>query len=297
MSGYKVLIVDDDETTHEILNEYLALYNYEVHHARDGAMGLQLVEDLKPDLVLLDIQMPIMDGFQTMETIARCPELKDVQVLFISSLDRPNLKVRGLDLGAEDYIVKPFDRAELMARIKAALRRGAKYRRVESSMEGKLTDISLPELLQTMEIGRKTALVRLMDMEAAMYVEQGSLVKVQFMGFTGTKAIQRVFYLESGRFAIKFDELYAGADREPMPIQRVLMGTLTYLDELGVMMERIGPLAATVSASADAPEAISSALSGRAMALRDLLVALPGELKDNAEGIAAAHTDGTLQVN
>ena len=78
-----------------------------------------------------------------METISKDRELRDIPVLFLTSLDRYNLKIKGLELGAEDYIVKPYNKAELLARVKAALRRGMRYRRNETSMEGNLADMSV----------------------------------------------------------------------------------------------------------------------------------------------------------
>lgn len=200
MRRYSILITDDDESTHEILGEYLDLAGFRVLHARDGALGLEMMEEYRPDLMLLDVNMPVMDGFKTMETIAKDRELRDIPVLFLTSLDRYNLKIKGLELGAEDYIVKPYNKAELLARVKAALRRGMRYKRNETAMEGNLGDISLAELLQTLDIGRKTACIHLKEVGGSICVKEGDIVYAGFRGFTGRDAFTRLFFLRKGLF-------------------------------------------------------------------------------------------------
>ena len=106
MRRYSILITDDDESTHEVLGEYLELAGFRVLHARDGSIGLEMMEELHAGPRPLDVNMPVMDGFKTMEAIGKDKELRDIPVLFLTSLDRYNLKIKGLELGAEDYIVK-----------------------------------------------------------------------------------------------------------------------------------------------------------------------------------------------
>jgi len=115
MNGYKIYIIDDDPATYEILNEYLESAGFRVREASDGRAGLEMMQKDSPDLALLDIQMPELDGFKLLEAMRKQKSLQDVPVLFITSLDRTNLKIKGLELGADDFIVKPFERAELFA--------------------------------------------------------------------------------------------------------------------------------------------------------------------------------------
>ena len=127
MKRFCILIIDDDEAAHEVLGEYLELAGFRVLHARDGAEGIQTMEELGPDLALLDVNMPVMDGFKAMEVIGKDRKLRDIPVLFLTSLDRYNLKIKGLELGAEDYIVKPISIGKILARIRAALRRSENH--------------------------------------------------------------------------------------------------------------------------------------------------------------------------
>ena len=115
-----VLVVDDDSDVRELVAELLARAGYSVSQARNGREALKLLFDERPDLVLLDISMPELDGWATLERIR---ELSDVPVLMLSALGAELEKVRALRAGADDYVTKPFGRQELLARIESLLRR------------------------------------------------------------------------------------------------------------------------------------------------------------------------------
>lgn len=115
-----VLIVDDDETTLRVLELLLARAGYEVVRAGSAEDGLRKAYRFQPDIVLLDVNMPQMDGW---EMCHRLREMSDVPILFLAASASSEDVVRGLELGADDFIAKPFDPQELLARIKAHLRR------------------------------------------------------------------------------------------------------------------------------------------------------------------------------
>jgi DNA-binding response OmpR family regulator len=116
----RVLVIDDEADVRSLLHEMLADQGYLVAEARDGVAGLRVLYEKHPDLVLLDLSMPRMDGWQTLERIR---EVSDVPVLILTSHDGDLEKVRGLRGGADDYVVKPFGGEELLARVEALLRR------------------------------------------------------------------------------------------------------------------------------------------------------------------------------
>ena len=116
----KILIVDDEKNIADILAFNLTKEGYEVVWARDGEKGLEAFEKVKPDLVLLDIMMPVMDGF---EVCRRIREKSQVPIIMQTARAEEVDKVVGLELGADDYVVKPFGMREILARIKANLRR------------------------------------------------------------------------------------------------------------------------------------------------------------------------------
>jgi two-component system KDP operon response regulator KdpE len=118
----KFLIVDDDKAIVEAVTIGLQFQwqDAEVHSAPDGEKGLDTFFDISPDVTLLDVNMPNMNGF---ELLQRIRELSDAPVLMLTARGDEMSKVRGLELGADDYLVKPFSHLELFARIKAVLRR------------------------------------------------------------------------------------------------------------------------------------------------------------------------------
>ncbi len=120
MSGSRVLVVDDDELTRGVVRGLLERAGHDVREAPDGRSGLRDLYAAAPDLVILDVEMPELDGWSTLERIR---ELSDVPVLMLTARETELERVRGLKGGADDYVVKPFGRQELVARVGALLRR------------------------------------------------------------------------------------------------------------------------------------------------------------------------------
>jgi DNA-binding response OmpR family regulator len=120
MSASRILVVDDDEDIRGLLRALLERAGHEVSDAPDGRAGLRELYAGSPDLVILDVAMPGLDGWATLERIR---EVTDVPVLMLTARDAELERVRGLMGGADDYVVKPFGRQELVARVEALLRR------------------------------------------------------------------------------------------------------------------------------------------------------------------------------
>ena len=115
-----ILIVDDEKDIRSALHIYLKPEGYELLEAETGEQALEILHREKIDLVLLDIMMPVMDG---METISQLREFSNVPVIFLSAKSEDTDKVMGLNVGADDYITKPFNPAEVIARVRSQLRR------------------------------------------------------------------------------------------------------------------------------------------------------------------------------
>ncbi len=116
----KILVIDDELTTVNLITMLLERKGFEVIKAQSAEEGLRRAYRHQPDLVLLDIMMPDMDGW---EVCKRLRDLSDVPIIFLTALDSVKDIVRGLEIGADDYVTKPFDHDELIARIRAHLRR------------------------------------------------------------------------------------------------------------------------------------------------------------------------------
>ena len=157
---YKILIVDDHEDNIELLRARLEARGYEVQGANDGQAALDLVDRWCPDLILLDVMMPKMDGMEVVRRLKAKTDKKElpfIPVIMQTALDSTENKVEGLDAGADDYITKPINFAELEARVKALLRIKQLQTEVEagraelSQLNDKLREISLTDGLTGVE--------------------------------------------------------------------------------------------------------------------------------------------------
>ncbi|MEZ6244302.1 MAG: diguanylate cyclase [Phycisphaerales bacterium] len=117
-----VLLIDDCEDVHRLLKTRLRFEAFEIAASLSGAEGLELVHKIKPAIILLDLDMPEMDGFEVLRRLKDDPEASDIPVLVISGMHSPHDKVTAFDLGAVDYITKPFDLTELRMRVRSAMR-------------------------------------------------------------------------------------------------------------------------------------------------------------------------------
>lgn len=132
MTDATILIVEDEEGIRELIHLFLAKKGYKVLDAEDGFQAIDVVAREKVDLILLDIEMPGMNG---METCKQIRQLSKTPILFVSYLKDMNYKIEGLEAGADDYLTKPFDFNELEARIRALLRRDGWKMNEESKLE------------------------------------------------------------------------------------------------------------------------------------------------------------------
>jgi DNA-binding response OmpR family regulator len=146
MTRGRVLVIDDDADIRALVTGLLQRTGYDVNEASDGRDGLRAVFSDRPDLVLLDVTMPGLDGWGALERIR---ELTDVPVLMLTARSDELEKVRGLKAGADDYMTKPFGRQELLARVEALLRR---KRRAEEEMPTVYADDAI-----TVEFAQRSA--------------------------------------------------------------------------------------------------------------------------------------------
>jgi DNA-binding response OmpR family regulator len=142
MNRRHVLVVDDDPDVRGLVVQLLERAGYEITVASDGREGVRALYEVRPDLVVLDLTMPRMDGWQALERIR---EVSDVPVLVLTGRSAELETVRGLKAGADDYVTKPFRRQELLARVEALLRRGTPRERAPETYEDELLRIDFPQ--------------------------------------------------------------------------------------------------------------------------------------------------------
>ena len=117
---YKILVADDEPEIRNLLRLYLENEHYQVVEAEDGAMALELLKKEQPALCILDIMMPKMDGYRVLQKLR---EVSNIPVMILSAKDADSEKILGLNLGADDYLAKPFNPLEAVARVKSNIRR------------------------------------------------------------------------------------------------------------------------------------------------------------------------------
>ena len=128
----KILVVDDDEKICQILSLYLRSKGYEVFTCQSGSKAITSFEEFSPDLVLLDVMLPGMDGW---EILKRIRKISNAPVIMLTAKGDTTDRVQGLDCGADDYVVKPFDSKELIARIRAVMRRSGQPEEIEKHIK------------------------------------------------------------------------------------------------------------------------------------------------------------------
>ncbi|MCB2294920.1 response regulator transcription factor [Clostridium algoriphilum] len=134
-----ILIVEDEQDIRELLEIHLSKEGYKIYTAEDGVQALDIFDNKDIDIALLDVMIPKIDGFKVLKKIR---ETSEIPVIFITARDEESDKILGLGLGADDYVIKPFSPIEIIARVKAQLRRYYKY-----SNKNHKTGIKIGELM------------------------------------------------------------------------------------------------------------------------------------------------------
>jgi DNA-binding response OmpR family regulator len=167
----RVLVVEDDPAIALGLQINLQNERYEVHLADDGKKGLDMARSLDPDLIILDVMLPHVNGFEVLQTLRR--EGRSMPIIVLSAKSGEMDKVTGLELGAEDYVQKPFSLAELLARVRGALRRAsARIPTAPSTPVPPASTLQSPPRL-ALHIGDA-----LVDLDARQVIKDGALVEV-----------------------------------------------------------------------------------------------------------------------
>ena len=143
MAKQKILIADDEAQIREILRIYFEKEGFEVIEADDWAAAMLKVQSEKPDILLLDIMMPVLDGIEVCKQVRK---MSDLPIIFFTAKDDDDDRIAGLEIGADDYITKPFTTREVVARVKAVLRRAGTQEK-----KGEVSRITYPGLIIDMD--------------------------------------------------------------------------------------------------------------------------------------------------
>jgi len=217
MSKGKILVVDDELDNRVMMRYFLESWGYEVELAANGQEGLDNVNANRPDLVLLDLEMPVMNGFEACDKLKSDPETEQIPVIMFTGLEQTTDKVKGIRKGADDYVVKTVDPEELQARIEMILRRTQRYPAQgaadapadDNAVSGSLTEMQFPEAMQLILTYGKAGVMRLVDgdKKASVYVRGGQqVVHAEAEGLEGEEAFYKLIFWKSGRFHFQVGE-------------------------------------------------------------------------------------------
>ncbi|HIS82351.1 response regulator transcription factor [bacterium] len=178
----KILVVDDDIAINELIKVNLELCGYKVVQAFDGIKGFALCKQEKPSLVILDVMMPEVDGFTVAQRIRKNEETQNTPILMLTALSELNDKVKGFNIGIDDYLVKPFEMEELQVRVRALLKRSNQIPESAATRELlSLGEITLLPEVYSVKINEKTAKLTPIEFDIfnLLFQNHGNMVSSQ----------------------------------------------------------------------------------------------------------------------
>jgi CheY-like chemotaxis protein len=211
MSKDLVLVVDDELDNRVMMRYFLESWGYEVELAVNGEEALRKVTSRRPALVLLDLEMPVMDGFETCHRLKDDPKTEAIPVIMFTGLESTSDKVKGIRRGADDYVVKTVDPEEIQARIEMILRRTRRYEAApgtekeatDAVLSGSLEEKSFPEAFQlVLAYGQSGTLVlRNGDKDGRVYVSDGVVTHAEALALRGEDAFYELALWNEGTFS------------------------------------------------------------------------------------------------
>ncbi len=247
----KLLLVDADPRSVRVLEVSLKKAGYSVTTSTDGLDALAKIESLTPDLVLSDTRLPKLDGYTLVRKLKDRMEWAGIPIVFLTSQKSIEDKIRGLELGVEDYLTKPIFVRELIARVNLLLARRTQENIAASKspmsgrtrFSGSTQDMAVVDLLQTFEVSRKSGVVHLHSgvHEAHIYFRDGKVVDAEVGRLRGEEAVYRALIWNEATFEVEFKPI-AVEETVEGSTQALLMEGMRRVDEWGRLCEQLPPL-------------------------------------------------------
>jgi CheY-like chemotaxis protein len=237
----RILIVDDEENIRHLLR--LAFEDgFEVMEAVDGLDAVDKALEFKPHIILSDIMMPRLDGYGLYRKIKSRPETASIPFVFLSAKKDVDERVEGLEMGADDYITKPFSIKELKAKVRSITKKISDMKDL-GSLEGLLKEVDLVDVIQLIEMGRKTGMLLLESSSGPgrVYFELGGPVYAMTEKWGGIEAFNTMLSWKDGRF--KLDQKAASIEPniEHSGSQELLMEGVRLADEMEESLRSLPP--------------------------------------------------------
>ncbi|WP_242395127.1 response regulator [Anaeromyxobacter oryzisoli] len=249
MAKQHLLLVDGDPKSLRVMEVSLKKAGFSVTTAQNGRDALEKCAISPPDLVLSDTKMPEMDGFELCRRLKQDDRYRGMPFVFLTGQKSVEYKVKGLELGVEDYLTKPIYIKEIVTRVRILLQKKEKERLekkdLKASFAGNLADMGVVDLVQTLEMGKKSGALHVKNtkgVEAICYFKDGRILDCELGGkVTGENAFYRLLNWQDGDFAIEFKPIER-EERIPVSTQGLLMEGMRRIDEWGRIVEQLPQL-------------------------------------------------------
>ncbi|HEY6099560.1 MAG TPA: DUF4388 domain-containing protein [Anaeromyxobacter sp.] len=248
MAKQHLLLVDGDPKSLRVMEVSLKKAGFSVTTAVNGKDALEKCEISPPDLILSDTKMPEMDGFELCRRLKGDERFKGTPFIFLTGQKSVEFKVKGLELGVEDYLTKPIYIKEIVTRVKILLEKKEKERLekkdLKASFAGNLSDMGVVDLVQTLEMGKKSGALHVKNrkgVEAVCYFKDGRILDCELGKLGGENAFYRLLNWQEGEFAIEFRPIER-EERIPVSTQGLLMEGMRRIDEWGRIVEQLPAL-------------------------------------------------------
>jgi len=243
-----LLLVDGDVKSLRVLEVSLKKAGFNVTTAVNGIDALEKVETSHPDLIISDTRMPELDGFGLCERLKQRPEWGDIPFIFLTGSKSVEDKIRGLELGVEEYLTKPIYIKEIITRVKILLQKKQRAsleekRESKTKFTGQLSDMAVVDLIQTIEISRKSGVLHFSceGRRAAIYFRNGKVIDAELGRLQGEDAVYRLLIWTDGEFEVEFKSIRR-KDVIDLSSQGLLMEGMRRLDEWGRLLEQLPAL-------------------------------------------------------
>lgn len=205
----KILIVDEDSNYISGLRKGLNQAGHEVLYWDDSKKALELTKNLQPDLIIAEVSLPQINGHEFFKEVKAMPEIKDIPFVFLSSQKRVDDRIISMEIGVDDFIIKPFYVDEVIARIENLLDEVAgleesKYNN-EKGFSGDISEMNLIDLIQTLELGKKSGIIKLRynNYQGNVYIKNGEIVDATLEDYPPTEALLKISVWTEGNFFVE----------------------------------------------------------------------------------------------
>lgn len=251
MARQSLLVVDGDPKSLRVMEVSLRKAGFSVTTAVNGQDALEKVGISLPDLVISDTKMDVMDGFEFCKKLKSDSHWSHIPFIFLTNQKAIEDKVKGLELGVDDYLTKPIYIKEIITRVKILLqkteRENIQRRDQKARFAGTLSDMGVVDLIQTIEIGRKTGIIHFTSHDSPpkqgeVYFRNGKVIDAVLGKLKGEKAVYRLLLWNSGDFEMDFKASLQHQDQIGLSSQGLLMEGMRRVDEWGRMLEQLPAL-------------------------------------------------------